>query len=441
MSQIQAGGAAVVITARDQATPTLQRLAGAADAAKSRVNAVGTSKGLVNLNRVADQVVTRFVGIGVALGALDIGLRTAGKALVESLADPSKDFWSSFSEGFSETARQIPILGGLLQVLFAQQFASIDRIKKETEEIAKEGDRRRAMVEARNQGSADSARNVRLSELAVDQARLASSSRGFETEESLQQWRQLARQRAAIEAEEFERQQADRARREGVSEASVGAGAERFRQLQEESRIRAANALELIEIEYRERLRRAQGEKQARLKAADETIKEEAVKRLAAERDVAARLEELQLDQQDRLAVSRLDLEEQSLRAADTPASRVRQAEIEAQRQLIALQQQLDAAEARILDEKGLTADQRDAAIAAEREIAELQAAKIREASAKVAAGDARTEQASLAAGGGTFSSFAASRINTDSTALMREQVKYLQRIASNTAQAQGFGP
>lgn len=41
----------------------------------------------------------------------------------------------------------------------------------------------------------------------------------------------------------------------------------------------------------------------------------------------------------------------------------------------------------------------------------------------------------------GTFSSFAAARMNTDTTDLMREQVKFLQRIASNTAQAQGFGP
>lgn len=441
MSQIQAGGAAVVITARDQATPALQRLAGAADAAKSRVQAVTPGKGIQNLGRVADQVATRFAGIGVVLAGLDIALRTAGKAMVDSLADPSKDFWSSFSEGFANSARQIPILGGLAQVAFAPWFAELDKLKAETEAIAAEGERRRAQVQARAEGSDESRRAVALSALKVDEARLAASSRGFETEQTAEDFRRIARERARIENEAFADQQAARARAEGVSETSVGIGAERFRQLQEETRQRLADSLELIEIEYRERKKRAQGERAERLRAAEQEAADAAAAKLAAEREVAARIEELQLDQQDRLALARLDAEEASIGPEDTVQNRVRQAEIAAQRELLSVQQQLDQAEARILDEKGLTAEQRNAAIEAERQIAELQAETIREGVERARRGEDRAEQVAAAAGAGTFSSFAAARINTDTTALMKEQVKYLQRIASNTGQAQGFTP
>lgn len=178
-----------------------------------------------------------------------------------------------------------------------------------------------------------------------------------------------------------------------------------------------------------------------REKRSDEEARKAAEAKLAAEREVAARIEELQLDQQDRLALARLDAEEASIGPEDTVQNRVRQAEIAAQRELLSVQQQLDQAEARILDEKGLTAEQRNAAIEAERQIAELQAETIREGVERARRGEDRAEQVAAAAGAGTFSSFAAARINTDTTALMKEQVKYLQRIASNTGQAQGFTP
>lgn len=435
---IRAGGAAVVITADDQASPALARLGRAAAVARAQVDKVGGG-GMQSLSKVANATATRFLGIGVALSGVNAGLRAAGDALVSSLADPSKDFWSEFSTGYADAIRNLPVIGTVAQIAFAPWFAELDRLKVEVDQIAEESDRRRTMVEARNKGTVESSQNMRLGALRVEEARLAASSAGMETEWSAGQWREIARQKAMIESEEFERAQAERARREGVSEQSVGIGAERFRQLQEETRQRRRDALDIVEIEYEQRLSRARMEREERRRAGEEEAARAAEARLEAERDAAARLEELQIDQQDRLVLARLDAEESAL-DAESPASRVRRAEIEAERDLLSLQQQLDEAEARILAEKGLTDAQRQQAIESERRIAEVQASTIRATADRARLGEVAAERVTSSSSG-TFSAIAAARTNTNTQRVAEAQLAALKQLVANTSNGQGFGP
>lgn len=435
---IRAGGAAVVITADDQASPALARLGRAAAAARAQVDKVGGG-GMSVLEKIATKTAMRFAGIGVALSGVNAGLRSAGDALVSSLADPSKDFWAEFSSGYAEAIRNLPVIGSIAQIAFAPYFAELDKLKAEVDQIAEESERRRAMVAARNEGTADSSRNMRLGALRVEEARLASSSRGMETEWSASQWREISRQKAMIENEEFARAQAERARKEGVSETSVGIGAERFRQLQEETRQRLRDALDIVDIEYEERLARARQERDERRRAGEAEAARLAAERIEAERQVAARVEEIQLDQQDRLVLARLDAEEASLED-ETPAARVRRAEIQSQRELVALQQQLDEAESRILAEKGLTDSQRRQAIEAERQIAEIQAAGIRSAVDRARQGEDAAEKVT-ATTSGTFSAIAAARMNTSNQRVAEASLAALKQIAANTSTTQGFGP
>jgi hypothetical protein len=104
----------------------------------------------------------------------------------------------------------------------------------------------------------------------------------------------------------------------------------------------------------------------------------------------------------------------------------------------------LDGLRARLDAMRSQAAAERAAIVIPEVEIEEIAIAEADISSLTDAIGTAASETADKAdsvSSRGTFSSFAASRVSVDSTALMREQVKYLQRIASNTAQVQGFGP
>lgn len=388
------------------------------------------------LTGVSGKFATRIAGVGIAFSATSSIFAAAIDAIEDKARGASDSFFSAFQLRLIESVRSIPVIGAAIRAVFADQYAEIDRIKKATEELVQVGERQRALVEARQQGSQASRSRLAESRLDLEEARIESSSAGFETESSVEALRKVERERARLRSEQFAREQAERARAEGVSEESVGIGGERYRQIQAETQELYRNELDAIDAAFDRRISAVVAEREARRRASEEEAREEQRR----QEQIAARAEELALDQQDRLALARLDSQEAAVGDEDTLANRVRRAEIEASRQLINLQQQLDEAESRIVEEKGLTEAQRQQAIAAEREIAQLQAENIRAAVDRARQGEEEVAKVTATASG-TFSAIAAARTVTTTQQLAEKQLAALKQIATNTAQQAGFTP
>ena len=233
------------------------------------------------LTGVSAKFATRVAGAGVAFAGLSSILTSVVDAIEDKANGANESFWDRFQTRFAEAARSIPILGTVFRAVFAQQFAAIDRLKRETEALVAVGEKQRSLVLSRQQGSLATEDRLRESRLDRDQALIESSNAGFETEESVESMRQLERERARLRRDQFATEQMERARAEGVSERSTGIGGARFRQMQQEVEELYANELQAIDAIYERRLSNARAEKEARIRDAEE----EAAAKLAAERE------------------------------------------------------------------------------------------------------------------------------------------------------------
>jgi hypothetical protein len=114
MSQIQAGGAAVVITASDQTATGVQSAAKGFERLQQRMDA--TSKSSSNLETVAGKIQKRFAGMAVTTALVNTAFRSFADAFEKSLKDPSQDFFNNFANGFAEAFQSLPVVGAIAKL-------------------------------------------------------------------------------------------------------------------------------------------------------------------------------------------------------------------------------------------------------------------------------------------------------------------------------------
>lgn len=429
-----------------------------------------SAKQFTGIDIVAAKLLSKFLGIGVAVGTANAAFNSIADAIEKKIKNPAISFADAMSQGFSDAFDSLPILGQIARIGRALVIdLGMGRADEERQaEQASSRNRYLATQQERNkrfgEGLKTAATQGQEQSLAdaIAAAQQSVSGEVFSQDQLAQKVasaRKATDQAFAILAEQEAKAIADATTsiRDEAGEAGLigqfqGVDASNRAIYRDDPRVQQRIDAEtaVIRRQFEQRREGIAGEVEQRsvalgagLQRRDETA-EEAAKKAAAEAakalaDATQERESLLLSQQDRLRLADLDAEDLSLSGKEDPKSVKRREEIKAERELIALQQSLDERELQILALDRLSLEDRQSLIEQERAIAEREADNIKTGiSARIAEANARvrgTDGRPTLVASGTFSAFSASRRVADNSDLAREANKYLQQIVQNTGQ------